>query len=104
MSFKAWAGKYTLDIEGSFSGAAAFLFLIRVGATWPTVGWPEVIGLFLILCVHYGKEYIQELKPSGVSEELEKEVSQLRSDVVNLEAKMSGIELAKGITTSGSGE
>jgi len=83
------------------SGVAASLLMVRVAVCWPTIGWPEAIGLFLCLVVHYGKVWIEESQPSGASEEVLREISQLQGDVELLESKMSGIELSKGITSSG---
>ena len=78
--------------------------MIRVAAAWPEVKWPEAIVLFLCLCVHYGKDWIKESRPNSVIEslvgDLTEELKSVRDDVGNLESKMSGIELQKGITTS----
>lgn len=81
------------------SGAAAILLMVRVAATWPTVGWPEAIGLFLCLCVHYGKNYFVA-NQNADRDSVMSEVSQLSADVQNLEAKVSGISLNLGIKSS----
>jgi len=87
------------------SGVGAALLMIRVASAWPNTGWPEVIGLVLCLCVHYGKSFVEvNRSPDFDSSVMEAAISQLQSDVENLEGKMSGIELANGITTTPNGQ
>lgn len=81
------------------SGAAAIILMIRVALAWPNAGWPEALCLVLCLCVHYGKSYLVVNKNSD-RDSMMAEIAQLSSDIQNLESKMSGIELQKGITTS----
>lgn len=93
MKFGPWWESFGL------SGIGVSILTIRVAAAWPSTGWPEVIGLFLCLVVHYGKSYLV-VHQSGDSDSLKADVAQMQSDIENLESKMSGIELQKGITTS----
>lgn len=86
------------------SGVAVALLMIRVASAWPEVKWPEVIGLVLCLCVHYGKHYLGTDQKAGVDIVSAADFAQLQADVTNLESKMSGIELQKGIRSSVSDE
>lgn len=93
MNFGPWWERLGL------SGVGVCILTIRVAAAWPKAGWPEVIGLFLCLVVHYGKSFVGN-RQSVDRDSVMAELAQMQSDITNLESKMSGIELQKGITTS----
>lgn len=97
MKFETWWQKFGL------SGLAVALLAVRVAVAWPKAGWPEVIGLFLCLCVHYGKSYLGDHQNVD-RDSLMREISQLQSDFSILESKVSGINLNLGIKSSAADE